>query len=92
MLNSVLYDKLGGWEDFNFFTKMILGLLFTVMLPILALCYFVLPESGISKLLKKPFFKFVSHTGSFLWFLMLLIFSSFQDRFIDVLEFSPLGK
>lgn len=92
MLNSVLYDKLGDWEDFGFLTRVMFGLLLTALLPILALCYFVAPKSRLSKLLKEPFFKFVSHTGSFLWFLVLLILSSIQDKFFNVLEFSPLGK
>ncbi|XP_020604076.1 short transient receptor potential channel 3-like [Orbicella faveolata] len=87
MLNSVLYDGLGGWEDSGFLTKLMLGLLLTVSGPLLALCYFLLPNSRISKLLKRPILKFTSHTGSFYLFLMLLIFSSVQDKFYDVLQF-----
>ena len=35
----------------------------------------------------------MSHTASFLWFLVLLILSSIQDKFLDdVFAFSPLGK
>lgn len=92
MLNSVLYDRLGGWEDSGFLTKLMLGLLLTVSGPLLALCYFVLPNSRISKLLKRPILKFTSHTGSFCVFLMLLIFSSVQDKFYDVLQFQIFGK
>ena len=92
MLNSVLYDSLGGWEDSGFLTKLILGVLLTVLGPVLALCYFLLPNSRISKLLRRPMFKFMSHTGSFCLFLMLLIFSSFQDKFYDVLQFQIFGK
>lgn len=92
MLNSVLYQDLGAWEESSFFARFMLGLALTAMLPILALCYFLAPNSRISELLKKPFFKFISHTVSFLWFLAMLIFSSIQDKFSDVLEFSTLGK
>ena len=92
MLNSVLYDQLGGWEDSGFLTKLILGLLLTVSGPLLALCYFLLPNSRISKLLRRPIFKFINHTGSFCLFLMLLIFSSIQDQFYDVLQFQIFGK
>ena len=92
MLNSVLYDQLGGWEDSGFLTKLILGLLLTVSGPLLALCYFFLPNSRISKLLRRPIFKFINHTGSFCLFLMLLIFSSIQDKFYDVLQFQIFGK
>ena len=92
MLNSVLYDRLGGWEDSGFLTKLILGLLLTVSGPLLALCYFLFPNSRISKLLRRPIVKFTNHTGSFCMFLMLLIFSSVQDRFYDVLQFQVFGK
>ena len=92
MLNSVLYDRLGGWEDSGFLAKLMLGLLLTVSGPLLALCYFLLPNSRISKLLQRPILKFTSHTGSFCVFLMLLIFSSVQDKFYDVLQFQIFGK
>ena len=92
MLNSVLYDELGGWEDHNFLNKALFCLLLGVLLPVLALCYFVAPNSRISKLLKIPVFKFLSHTASSFWFLVLLVFSSIQDKFSDVLDFAPLGK
>ena len=92
MLNSVLYDKLGGWEDHNFLNKALFCLLLCLLLPALALCYFVAPNSRISKLLKTPVFKFLSHTASSFWFLVLLVFSSIQDKFSDLLDFAPLGK
>ena len=92
MLNSVLYDRLGGWEDFGFLKKVICSILLTLLLPVLVLVYFLAPNSEVSKMLKKPFFKFVSHAGSFCCFLILLIFSSIQDKWIDVLQFSVIGK
>ena len=92
MLNSVLYDKLGGWEDHNFLNKALFCLLLCLLLPALALCYFVAPNSRISELLKTPVFKFLSHTASSFWFLVLLVFSSIQDKFSDLLDFAPLGK
>ena len=92
MLNSVLYDELGEWEDHNFLNKTLFCLLLCVLLPVLALCYFAAPNSRISKLLKTPVFKFLSHTASSFWFLVLLVFSSIQDKFSDVLDFAPLGK
>lgn len=90
MLNSVLYQDLGVWEDRGFFSKMVFGLLFSSLLPLWALVYFVAPKSNLSQQLEKPFFKFLNHAGSFVWFLALLICSSVQDKFFNVLEFSPL--
>ena len=92
MLNSVLYNDLESWEDLNFVVKMLLGLFFTALLPLWFLIYFFTPNSLLSELLKKPFFKFLNHGGSFVWFLVLLICSSIQDQFFHVFEFSPLGK
>ncbi|XP_044175029.1 short transient receptor potential channel 5-like [Acropora millepora] len=90
MLNSVLYNDLENWEGLNYVVKMLLGLFFTSLLPLWFLIYFFAPDSHLSQLLKKPFVKFLNHGGSFVWFLALLICSSIQDQFFDVLEFSPL--
>ncbi|XP_015765946.1 PREDICTED: short transient receptor potential channel 5-like isoform X2 [Acropora digitifera] len=90
MLNSVLYNDLENWEGLNYVVKMLLGLFFTSLLPLWFLIYFFAPNSHLSQLLKKPFVKFLNHGGSFVWFLALLICSSIQDQFFDVLEFSPL--
>lgn len=92
MLNSVLYNRLGGWEDFGFLKKMVYSVIYTLLLPILALFYFLAPNSQVSKMLRKPFFKFVSHAGSFCSFLILLILSSIQDFLFDVLQFSVVGR
>ncbi|XP_022789137.1 short transient receptor potential channel 3-like isoform X1 [Stylophora pistillata] len=88
MLNSVLYNRLGGWEDFGFLKKVICSMFLTLLLPVLALFYFLAPNSQVSKMLRKPFFKFVSHAGSFCCFLILLILSSIQDKLFDVLQFT----
>ena len=92
MLNSVLYNDLECWKDLNLVIKILVGLVFASLLPLWFLIYFFAPNSHLSQLLKKPFFKFVNHGGSSVWFLALLICSSIQDQFFDVLEYSPLGK
>ena len=93
MLNSVLYDDLRGYKDLDFLKSTFCFLLLWLMLPFFALCYLVAPKYRISKLLNTPVLKFMSHTASFLWFLVLLILSSIQDKFLgDVFAFSPIGK
>ena len=92
MLNSKLYNDLESWKDLNFVIKILVGFFFASLLPLWFLIYFFAPNSHLSQLLKKPFFKFLNHGGSFVWFLALLICSSIQDKFFNVLEFSPLGK
>ncbi|CAH3114106.1 unnamed protein product [Porites lobata] len=91
MLNSVLYDNVRGYKDLHFLKNTVCFLLLWLMLPFFALCYLVAPNCRISKLLNTPVLKFMSHTASFLWFLVLLILSSIQDKFLDdVFAFSPL--
>ncbi|XP_044175027.1 LOW QUALITY PROTEIN: short transient receptor potential channel 4-like [Acropora millepora] len=90
MLNSKLYNDLESWKDLNFVIKILVGFFFASLLPLWFLIYFFAPNSHLSQLLKKPFFKFLNHGGSFVWFLALLICSSIQDKFFNVLEFSPL--
>ena len=93
MLNSVLYDDVRGYKDLHFLKNTVCFLLLWLMLPFFALCYLVAPNCRISKLLNTPVLKFMSHTASFLWFLVLLILSSIQDKFLDdVFAFSSLGK
>ena len=92
MLNSVLYNDLESWEHRNFVVRMLLGLFLASLLPLSSLIYFLAPNCRPSLWLKKPLFKFLNHSGSFVWFLVLLICSSMQDIFSSALEFSPLGK
>ena len=92
MLNSVLYHNLENWKDRNLVIKILAGLVFASLLPLWFLIYFFAPNNDLSQRLEKPFYKFVNHGGSSVWFLALLICSSIQDQFFDVLQYSPLGK
>lgn len=92
MLNSVIYHEIGKLEMHNFFTRLLAGLLLITVLPLVILSYLFVSKSELGEVPKKPFFKFVFHSGSFLWFLIMLILSSIQDKFSNALEFSVLGK
>ena len=90
-LNNVLYKrKMYGagcgactktWRKQNFPIKLACLLRHTVLLPFLVLIYIASPNLGVSKNMRTPIVKFMSHTGSFVIFLGLLITSAFQDMF-----------
>lgn len=94
MLNAVLYldfDK--NWIYRRNITKTTLFVIHTLLLPLWSIFYLVTPDNKLSQKLATPLAKFISHTGSFCWFLFILILSSVQDRLgISLLEISWIGK
>ena len=95
-LNNVLYKEnisnmcfrmcLNSWPKRPFAIKMAYLFKHTVLLPILALIYVLLPSSTVSEYMQIPIVKFLSHMGSFVVFLLLLTISSFQDKFDESVQ------
>ena len=69
------------WRKRNFLSKVIYSVRHTLLFPFLAIIYLLAPSSSLSIGLANPVVKFISHTGSFAVFLVLLIISAFQDEF-----------
>lgn len=62
-------------------SKAVYSVCHTLLFPFLAMIYLVAPSLSLSVGLANPVVKFISHTGSFAVFLVLLICSAFQDQF-----------
>lgn len=74
-------------------SKVIYSVRHTLLFPFLAIIYLLAPTLPLSLGLANPVVKFISHTGSFAVFLVLLIISAFQDQFhITVDTPSVVGK
>lgn len=81
------------WRKRNFLSKVIYSVRHTLLFPFLAVIYLFAPTLPLSIGLANPVVKFISHTGSFAVFLLLLIISAFQDKFHEAGNTpSALGK
>ena len=81
------------WRKRNFLSKVIYTVRHTLLFPFLAIIYLFAPASPLAIGLTNPVVKFISHTGSFAVFLVLLIISAFQDNFHEAGNTpSTLGK
>ncbi|XP_078355677.1 short transient receptor potential channel 5-like, partial [Oculina patagonica] len=70
-----------SWRNRNLLSKVIYSVRHTLLFPFLAIIYLFAPTLPLSVGLANPVVKFISHTGSFAVFLVLLIISAFQDKF-----------
>ncbi|XP_077984510.1 transient-receptor-potential-like protein [Glandiceps talaboti] len=76
LLTSIWYEGLPGWRKANGLVKIIICLSVIILLPFMALWYLILPRSKVGQLLRTPFMKFMNHSISFGFFLVLLVLAS----------------
>ncbi|XP_002733765.1 transient-receptor-potential-like protein [Saccoglossus kowalevskii] len=76
LLTSIWYEGLPGWRKHNAFVKLLICLAVILLLPLMALCYLLFPHTKIGQLLRTPFMKFMNHSISFGFFLLLLVLAS----------------
>ncbi|XP_067661619.1 transient-receptor-potential-like protein isoform X1 [Haliotis asinina] len=76
LLTSIWYEGLPGWRKRNGFTKFLICIGLILLLPFMAVYYWVFPRSKIGQLLRSPFMKFLYHSASFGVFLFLLVCAS----------------
>ena len=93
MLNAVLYQDFDErWIYRRTITKVAFVLLYMIFLPLWSVVYLLTPHNKLSQKLATPLAKFLSHTCSFCWFLIILILSSVQDTLgISLLQVSWIG-
>jgi hypothetical protein len=85
-LNSVIYPDMATWRKRSFWRICTFTLRHLLLLPFLALIsIFLTRKNGILKYLENPMVKFISYLWSMLFFIALLIASSFQDKLQDEL-------
>jgi len=78
LLTSIWYEGLPGWRRRNTLSKFIICLGLILIMPFMAIYYWIFPHSRIGLLLRSPFMKFVYHSASFGAFLILLICTSME--------------
>ena len=76
LLTSIWYEGLPSWRKRNAVSKLFMCVGLILLMPFMAMYYWVFPLSRIGLLLRSPFMKFLYHSASFGVFLILLICAS----------------
>ncbi|XP_066435971.1 short transient receptor potential channel 5 [Eleutherodactylus coqui] len=76
LLATLWYDGFPGWRRKHWAVKLLTCITIGLLFPVLSLAYLIAPKSRLGLFIKKPFIKFICHTGSYLTFLFLLLLAS----------------
>ncbi|GIZ03786.1 transient-receptor-potential-like protein [Caerostris extrusa] len=76
LLSSLWYDGLPGFRRQNPIYQLWDIIKIGVLFPFYSILYMLFPNTNTGQLVRKPFFKFIIHSFSYLFFLLLLILAS----------------
>ncbi|XP_077141282.1 short transient receptor potential channel 5 [Ranitomeya variabilis] len=76
LLATLWYDGFPGWRRKHWVVKLLTCITIGLLFPVLSMAYLIAPKSRLGLFIKKPFIKFICHTGSYLTFLFLLLLAS----------------
>ncbi|KAK6745871.1 hypothetical protein RB195_012156 [Necator americanus] len=83
LLSGIWYEGLPGFRNRNIIYKCLLIAAVSLSFPILSISYLLAPKSAIAQFTRKPFVKFLSHSASYIVFLLLLILASQRIDRVD---------
>ncbi|KFV86669.1 Short transient receptor potential channel 5 [Struthio camelus australis] len=76
LLATLWYDGFPGWRRKHWVVKLLTCVTIGLLFPVLSVAYLIAPKSRLGLFIKKPFIKFICHTGSYLTFLFMLLLAS----------------
>nr|XP_060612172.1 short transient receptor potential channel 5 [Anolis sagrei ordinatus] len=76
LLATLWYDGFPGWRRKHWAVKLLTCITIGLLFPVLSVSYLIAPKSRLGLFIKKPFIKFICHTGSYLTFLFMLLLAS----------------
>ncbi|KAM6353493.1 short transient receptor potential channel 5 [Alca torda] len=76
LLATLWYDGFPGWRRKHWAVKLLTCVTIGLLFPVLSVAYLIAPKSRLGLFIKKPFIKFICHTGSYLTFLFMLLLAS----------------
>ncbi|KAL6471487.1 hypothetical protein MHYP_G00201370 [Metynnis hypsauchen] len=76
VLSSIWCGSLSGWRGSKTTWKLLVSFGIFVTMPLLCLIYWIAPKSRIGRTLKIPVIKFLLHSASYMWFLIILLAES----------------
>ncbi|XP_038674916.1 transient receptor potential cation channel subfamily C member 2b [Scyliorhinus canicula] len=76
VLTSIWCGKLTWWRGSKTISiiGVSLGMFFTM--PLICICYWIAPKSKLGQFVRTPVIKFLLHSSSYIWFLVLLLVES----------------
>uniref|UniRef100_A0A8C3NZT8 Transient receptor potential cation channel subfamily C member 5 n=1 Tax=Cyanoderma ruficeps TaxID=181631 RepID=A0A8C3NZT8_9PASS len=80
LLATLWYDGFPGWRRKHWAVKLLTCVTIGMLFPVLSVAYLIAPKSRLGLFIKKPFIKFICHTGSYLTFLFMLLLASFNGK------------
>ncbi|GMT19061.1 hypothetical protein PFISCL1PPCAC_10358 [Pristionchus fissidentatus] len=82
LLAGIWYEGL-PIRNSNLIVKLLVIISVALSFPIWSIVYLVAPKSQLSQFVRRPFVKFLSHSGSYCFFLFLLILASQRLDHVD---------
>ncbi|XP_076355264.1 transient-receptor-potential-like protein isoform X1 [Tachypleus tridentatus] len=76
LLTSIWYEGLPVWRRWNGVMKIFMCFGLIACMPLIALYYLTFPRSKLGRIVRSPFMKFIYHSASFGFFLLLLVLAS----------------
>ncbi|CAF4402793.1 unnamed protein product [Rotaria socialis] len=86
LLASLWYEGLPGFRRRHSVIKMLITALVGLLCPVLSLTYLIMPRSSIGRIMRQPFIKFICHSVSYIFFLILLFVVSLRIDFGKLLS------
>jgi transient receptor potential cation channel subfamily C protein 4 len=71
LLASLWYEGLPGFRRRNSALKIMITALVGLLFPVLSTAYLLMPRSGIGRIMRQPFIKFICHSISYVFFLSM---------------------
>ncbi|XP_078694200.1 short transient receptor potential channel 1-like isoform X1 [Branchiostoma floridae x Branchiostoma belcheri] len=79
LLNRVWYSGVPRFRTLPLAGKLLVALGISLIWPLLSVAYLVAPRSGLGSIIRSPAIKFMSHSASYIIFLLLLYISTYDD-------------
>ncbi|CAF1024320.1 unnamed protein product [Adineta steineri] len=86
LLASLWYEGLPGFRRRHSAIKILITSLVGLLFPVLSIAYLLSPRSSIGRIMRQPFIKFICHSISYIFFLILLFVVSLRIDFGKVLS------
>ncbi|CAH0718988.1 unnamed protein product, partial [Brenthis ino] len=90
LLGTIWYEGLPGFKRKGMVGQCVQVAKMGAMFPVYCTIYMLAPDSEYGQFMKKPFVKFISHSSSYMMFLMLLSLASQRAEYL-VLEWSGIS-
>ncbi|UJR21541.1 hypothetical protein I4U23_024626 [Adineta vaga] len=86
LLASLWYEGLPGFRRRHSVIKILITTLVGLLFPVLSIAYLIAPRSSIGRIMRQPFIKFICHSISYIFFLILLFVVSLRIDFGKLLS------